>query len=465
MISLRTIKRLFTAPSRSLVAEPDEVVRPTRYPGDSVADALTPQGLMALLRAADQGDMQGQIQLFEAMEDRDAKLDGFMRQRKLGLLCKGWELQEPPQQSGSCAEIIEFCSAGLARIPGLNDRLFDLLDAIGKGFATLEVEWDVSENQWLPANLHWRPQSWFCLDEQGAALRLRSQEEPSFGEALNPLNWILHRHRARSGFDPRVGLYRSCARPFIIRNYGWKDWLAFAEIFGMPLRVGKLRQGATDDERDLMWRAIQSIGVDAAALIPEGSQIEFPTAGTGSGGNADIFERLIHHAEDDYVIAILGQRLTTDASGGSYALGKVHQAVRADIIQADAERLGETLTTQLLTAMVRLNFGPDAPVPRWHFNAEPVQDLAELAGVVKTLAEAGQPIPVRWVADTFRIPLPSDGEQALTGAAAARPAQAGPVEPTANKTLLDAIERARSLRRAWAASGDAPSPSRPGREE
>ena len=424
VIALRNIKRMFNRPDRSPVAPAHDSVRPVKLAGSSIADALTPASLIALLRNADQGSLTDQIDLFQAMEDRDPKLDGFMRQRKLGLLAHGWELVEgrPTGQTGQTGQTgptgqtsrtRDFCQEILAAIPQLEDRLFDLLDALGKGFAALEIEWGTSESQWRPTNLLYRPQSWFVLSQAGDEIHLKTEQEQLYGEELNHLNWVLHRHRARSGFDPRTGLYRSCARPFVVRNYGFKDWLAFAEIFGMPLRVGKYRQGATDDEKSEMWTALQALGIDCAALIPEGAEIEFPSA-AGSAASDAIFRGLIDAAEDDYVIAILGQRLTTGGQkGGSYALGKIHEGVRLDLVMSDAARLAETLTMQLLRPIVRLNFGDDAPVPEWRFKVEAPEDMKQLAEVVKTLAEAGQPVPVRWVADRFGIPLPHDGEDVL----------------------------------------------------
>ena len=417
MTLLAKLKRASKRPDNSPAAPAHDFVRPVKSSGSSVADALSPQRLVALLRSADQGNMADQLDLFQAMEDRDPKLDGFMRQRKLGLLACGWELSLPQRTQrdteGQIGRSIALCREVLDAIPALNDRLFDLLDALGKGFAALEIIWGTSASQWRPTRLEYRPQSWFCLSEAGDEIHLKTEAEQVYGEEFNPLNFILHRHRARSGFDPRTGIYRSCARPFVIRNYGWKDWLAFAEVFGMPLRVGKLRQGATEDEKNLMWRALQAIGVDAAALIPEGSEIEFPTSGATAASGA-VFKDLISQAEDDYVIAILGQRLTTGGErGGSYALGKVHESVRFDLVKADAERLAETLTNQLLAPIVRLNLGDAAPVPRWHWMVEAPEDLGALATTVKTLGEAGLAIPAGWARSKFGIPAPQQGEEVL----------------------------------------------------
>jgi len=125
LIALRRIKRMFKTPDKSPVAPANDMVRPVKLPGSSVADTLTPQRLITLLRSADQGDIGDQAELFQSMEDRDPKLDGFMRQRKLGLLAHGWELVEGGP-TGQTSQTLDFCQETLAAIPQFEDRLFDL---------------------------------------------------------------------------------------------------------------------------------------------------------------------------------------------------------------------------------------------------------------------------------------------------------------------------------------------------
>ena len=75
--------------------------------------------------------------------------------------------------------------------------------------------------------------------------------------------------------------------------------------------------------------------------------------------------------------------------------------------------LDEVLTRQLLAPIARLNLGPAVPVPRWHFVLEEPQDLSALAGTIKTLTEAGLPIPTKWVYHRFGVPEPAPAEAVL----------------------------------------------------
>ena len=152
--------------------------------------------------------------------------------------------------------------------------------------------------------------------------------------------------------------------------------------------------------------------MDAAAVVREGNQIE--VMDTRAMGEGEIFQRILERAGREMALAILGQTLTSSGEqGGSYALGQVHNLVRRDLMESDAHALEETLTDQLLTPIVRLNLGPQTPAPTWHFVIEQSHDLVELAGTIKTLAEAGLPIPAQWVYQRFGIPEPAAGEQVL----------------------------------------------------
>ena len=122
--------------------------------------------------------------------------------------------------------------------------------------------------------------------------------------------------------------------------------------------------------------------------------------------------------------------------GGSYALGQVHNAVRLDLVMADAHALGRTLTEQFLTPLVQLNLGPTAPIPRWIFQIEEPEDLNATATRVETLGRAGLRIPARWAYEKFGIPEPADDEEVLVASPAgfglmANAAPAAPAAPAA----------------------------------
>ena len=48
--------------------------------------------------------------------------------------------------------------------PELERALFDILDAIGKGFSAMEILWEPLGREWAPEALQWRDPRWFLFD-------------------------------------------------------------------------------------------------------------------------------------------------------------------------------------------------------------------------------------------------------------------------------------------------------------
>ena len=63
-----------------------------------------------------------------------------------------------------------------------------------------------------------------------------------------------------------------------VKNYDLKDWVSFAEIYGLPLRLGKYAPGASDSDKAALMRALIQIGSDAAGIIPAGMEVIFSMA-------------------------------------------------------------------------------------------------------------------------------------------------------------------------------------------
>ncbi|MGD2174994.1 MAG: DUF935 family protein [Candidatus Brocadiaceae bacterium] len=395
----------------------DTIAEPTRFGARTVVghvdvETLTPRRIKRMLLAAEGGDLSAQAELFERMEEKDGELDAYLRTRKAGVARLRHDIQ--PAGSGSEArQAADLCRELVDETADMEQAIFDLLDAIPKGFSVLEIDWQTERRRWRPARLIWRPQRWFRTAEDGETLLLRA--ESGEGQELNPLNFLIHRVRARSGFCARTSLLRSCVRAFVVRHFAWKDWMAFAEVYGMPPRLGWLREDVPWDSAEAreLWQAVRALGMDAAAVVREGNRIE--VLDTRSAGEGEVFERILDRAGREMTLAVLGQLLTSGGEkGGSYALGYVHNQVRWDLIESDARALGRTLTRQLLRPIVRLNLGEEYPVPEWRFHAEKPEDLSELAATVRTLSEAGLPIPLDWTYRKFGIPEPADGQPVLS---------------------------------------------------
>jgi phage gp29-like protein len=398
----------------------------SQYP----SKGLTAGKLAAILLEADQGYVQRQAELFEDMEEKDPHLNAEFQKRKNAVLSFDYEIQ-PYSESAEDKKIAEFLQDVIYNLPKFEDAMLDLLDAIPKGFALIEPIYDFTGGKVVISDLSWIHQKRAVFYDRGSAgvwqktfemPKIITEAEQINGEIMPPFKLIYHRFKARSGYDTRAGIMRVCAWMYLFKNYAIKDWVAFAEIFGMPLRLGKYDSGASKEDKDSLIAAIQSLGTDAAGVISKNTEIQFIET-MKNAGTQNVFDVLVNFCDRQMSKAILGQTLTTqEGDSGSYSLGKIHNEVRKDLIRGDSEALSNTIRFQIFRPLVGWNFGWDKPLPWFRIKYEPSADLKTLSGVYKNVSALGQPISQEHVSERFKIPLPTKGETVLAPPA---PAYAG----------------------------------------
>ncbi|MFA6290221.1 MAG: DUF935 domain-containing protein [Victivallales bacterium] len=387
---------------------------------DYPSSGLTPQRLAAIFKEADMGDVRRQAELFEEMEEKDTHLFSELQTRKNAIHGLDYEVT-PWDESAENKKISEFVSDCLNSLENFDDAILDLLDAIGKGYSLEEISWDISSGKAIISGLSWLHAKKAVFYERGAANmwakstecpRILTEAEPFNGEIMPPFKLVYHRYKARSGYDTRAGVLRVCGWMYLFKNYGIKDWVAFAEVFGMPLRLGKYDTSASKADRDALIAAIQSLGSDAAGIVSKNTEIEFIETTKNSGTN-NIYETLANFCDKQMSKAILGQTATTEGTPGKLGNEDAQDRVRYDLIKADAESLSKTIRYQIIRPLVGYNFGWDKPLPWFKLLYERAEDLAQLITVYKGASDIGQPISAEHISERFKIPMPKKGETLL----------------------------------------------------
>jgi phage gp29-like protein len=315
----------------------------------------------------------------------------------------------------------------------------------------MEIIWDLAGRDWMPRRLKWRDPRWFMFDwvggeeilvrtldakrpkadggagDRAAAHFSGAGMSPAYRGGFQPLTaplapykFVTHVAKAKSGLPVRGGIARAAGWSYLFKNYVLKDWVTFTEVFGQPLRVGKYHPGATDADKQTLLAAVANIGTDAAAIIPESMMIEFTEA--RQGASADLYRGFCEYLDAQVSKAVLGQTLTTEVGrgGGSRAAAQVHDAVRRDIIAADARRLEATLNRDLVRPIVDLNLGPRARYPKVSLSLPSDTEIKIFADIVAELGDRGLRIGQRAVLERLGIPEPQDGEPMLQAASSRR---------------------------------------------
>ncbi len=336
---------------------------------------LTPYKLHRILEEAEQGNIISQHDLFTDMEEKDGHISAELSKRRRALLGLEWTVEPPRNPSADEERTAKEVDEWLRQIPDIEDVILDMADGIGHGFACLEMEWDYYGKIRLPSDIVHRPQSWFQLDsDTRSTLRLRN--DTIDGVELQPFTWVIHTHRARSGYLARAGLLRTLAWSYLFKNYSVMDLAELLEIYGLPMRLGKYHATADNNEKATLMRAVVGMGHNAAGIIPEGMTIEFVQAATAS---KDPFESMINWCERTQSKVILGATLTsqTDGGSGAMALGNVHNEVRKDLRDSDCKQVSGTIKRDLIYPMMALNGRIKDPrrLPGFKFDTAEPEDL------------------------------------------------------------------------------------------
>jgi phage gp29-like protein len=383
---------------------------------------LDPSVLARAFAAADQGEITEQAALFELIEEQDAHIFGELSKRRRAVTGLGWQLTPVDDANQSELDRTVELAEMIRGIPRIEDAQYDLTDAIGKGFCALELNWSPGD-VWLPrpgaetAAIQWVPQRLFRVANYGERAGALQYLKDGVPEPLIPGRWIIHEHRAKSGYIESSALFRVLAWTYAYKAYDVRDMQRFLETYGLPLRLGKYPTAIGDKERDALLRAVRNIGHDGAGIVPSTMSIDFVQA-TKTGTVSD-FLSAVTYWEHKQSIAILGGTLTSQADGktSTNALGTIHDKVRREIMLHDVRQIEPTLTEQLVKPIALLNgIFPEDRIPKWAYQTEEAPDQEKIVKVLKEAVSIGMEIDLEWAHNAMQIPRAGEGVTMLKAA-------------------------------------------------
>jgi len=384
---------------------------------DTIASGLKPDKVARILREAgsQDGDTREYLALLEEIEMRDAHFRSQLMTRKLAI--RGLDPQiEATAESGKPVEIADELRA-IVRTPRFRRCIFDLLDGVSKGYSAVEMIWDTSGPRWRPRAWEWRDPRWFQYDRlTGRQLRLRV-DGSSEGEQLPPGKYIVHEPQLKSGLPIRNGIGWTIVWLFLLKTFTLQDWMTFLDVYGIPIRIGKWGPGASEADKRTLLRAVANMVADAAVTIPASMVIETLDVKTASG--TDAHERATGFVNKEISKVTVGQTMTAE-DGASLAQAEVHDRVRLDIAEADADDVADTLQIGFVEPYCAFNHGlAPEDCPRLTLPVPKPKDDSTRIAVIKTFVELGGEVSMAEVRDELALGDP--GQDKLLGKSAAPP--------------------------------------------
>lgn len=409
-----------------------EIASPERYGARAIvhyseASGLTPQRLAEIMKSAAMGHAKPYLTLAYDMEERYLHYASQLQTRRLALESGSVSVSAPKGVKPEAVDLVE----SLIADPMFSDTVLALQDATGKGYSVVEPVWEYQDKALRPVKYQHRDARYFRYDEVGQEKLCLLEDSGLPGEELRAPYFIKHEPFLRAGVQIRRGYARSAAWAFVMQTFALQDWAAFCEIYGVPFRLGTYHSAATSADKATLLRAVRSIANDAAAIIPEGTKIDFQET-NGSRGEA-VFGNLIDYLDRKVSLILLGQTMTSEvsASGGSLAQAKVQENVRTDIVRFDLKRTAATINRDLVRPFVAMNLGPQDVYPIVEMELPENEDLQALAAFLDKAVPLGLKVSQKYVRGRASIPEPeADDELLLTaGRTPAPETQPGADEP------------------------------------
>jgi phage gp29-like protein len=377
---------------------------------------LTPEALATILKEADEGNISRQMELFEEIMEKDPHIFGAFQSRKLAVSKRDYQIISASEDKRD-KDIAEYVRNVFNNIKRFHTFREDALDSVPKAFSAQQIMWKID-----PANnvyidrfelLHQKNFRYgLATDPKSDLNKIRRITDDYLvdGIELEPYKWFIPIVKARSGYPGRASIMRTVTWYYLFKNFDVKSWVQFAEVYGLPLRIGKYGMGAGETEKNDLLRALQTIAQDASAIISDTTKIEFIEAAQ-KASSIQLYSDLAEYCDAQNSKAILGHTGAIDSTPGKLGGETNAENVRFDLIQNDALSLDYEITDQIVIPLVNFQFGKQEKYPYYKTVLVPPKNRKEEQDI---LNNSRVPIGTKYYYETLGIPQPVDDEEVVT---------------------------------------------------
>ncbi len=410
---------------------------------------FTPERLTAALEQFDLGYLRDASLIWDVLERRDDVLKNAGPKRRKSVSRQSWEIVATEQSRAALRQkqALEYFYNNLSVTDAINENLRagfpqlvrGMMDAQFVYFAVHEIVWR-PEAPGLTAELRKVP-LWFFENRSGR-LRYTGPELAWDGEDLDEDGWLV---------TCGDGIMEAASVCCMFKRFSLQDWLNFGEKFGLPGIHGECAAAKGSAEWDDFTAALESFANDWIIATTAGNKINLIEAGkTGDAPFQPMVDRM-----DRRLAALCRGADLSSLSRDKEGTGASLQGDETDtLVEDDCSLITETLNEQIDKRVIRLVFGPAAPVQaNIRISPPKKRDIGQDLQVDRFLLQYGAPVSVADALERYGRPAPDDGEDLLRApkrqapvapATSPPPAAAneatGPDEPGLGRFLAEARE-------------------------
>lgn len=395
------------APSNRLRAVDKDVIIGLRRPRFSpvIARGLTPERLRAIFDDMDRGKLDDFLTLAKELEQRDAHYRSVMGVRKLSALKRPVVVTPASEDSRDLFIADELES--LVKSPAWLWMSLHCLDALGKGYAVVELVWDFSEGRAHPTFKQRDPRD-FTLDRESLTYVRRKIPGTTNLEVLPYGKYVVHSPSLVYGSPVDGALARTASILYLYSALAIQDLGDFIERFGTPALLGEYV--SAEHKQDLL-DGLEALARAGYGVVPPGTKVEKLDAGR-LGGGEKIHDMAIRMFDELKSKLVLGQTMTSD-NGSSRSQAEVHDQVKDDVTDFDCWCLSTTQMEHVVSTWTRLNFGEGVTPPNLSRPGDDEEDVQEIANVLFGMVDRGAKVPVRHIRDLLGVPEPGEADEVL----------------------------------------------------
>ncbi len=320
---------------------------------------------------ADSGNLRTVGQLWRSLR-RDGQIAGVLSTRTQGLV------QLPIRIIGD-ERSVEALSEDFSQVFPPSELALLAADGVGIGVGVAEF---IQIGDALPVlrrldpeflQYRWAEDAWYYVSIHGV-------------ERVNPGDgrWVLH--CPGGAVQPwSHGLWAALGRAFIAKEHAFFFRENYSSKLANAARIATSPPGATDPQKAGWFARVAAWGVNTVFDVPPGFDVKLLES---NGRGFEVFQETIKTANEEIVITLAGQSVTTDGGAG-FSNSAIHASIRGDLIQADANALATTLNSQCIPVWAAERFGVDdvdSPVIEWDVTG--AADLTKEASAMNQAAIA-----------------------------------------------------------------------------
>jgi hypothetical protein len=328
--------------------------------------------------------------------EKDTQVGTILDSAKVNVSGMAWDVKpflrkgekKPSASSQAQADFIKDMFEGMETFP---QHLFDLMDALGKGFSFSEIVWERKDIWWNIVRLMNRPQRRIQFDAQTRQPRIRTIAQPFYGEKIEPGKYIVH--RCSSNWENPFGdaLDQSLYWPWMFKRMVIKFWTQHEEVGASSIPIVQVPSGANSQLKSEALDIAKMIRNGAFGYIPANFTLMYAEA-KNALQNAETYEKYLRYQDEQMTKRVKGQVLTTEGSSsgghGSRGMGQTHKITEDQFDIFRAKGLASSVNKYLVKYASDYNFANIEGYPRFCFDVEEEEDMKNASEVFGNLVKA-----------------------------------------------------------------------------